>query len=91
LDRDPIGAYHTNRASGVRTVTAYADPATDCPCSSVSVLTTLVGGFIDAQHVLSAQRGGHGVIEPGGGQALSQALQGAAHGETVRIWGRSST
>ncbi len=34
------------------------------------------GGLIGAEHVFGAQRGCHGVIEPGRGQALGEALQG---------------
>ncbi len=43
LERDPIAAYQTSRASGVRTVTACGDPATGWPRSSVFLLITLVG------------------------------------------------
>ena len=54
MDREPIGAYQTSRASGVRTVTACGDPATGSPSASVSLRITLVG-VSSAQSTSSAR------------------------------------
>ena len=69
MEREPIGAYHTSRASGVRTVTACGDRVRG-PGQRLTLLigvfTDHVGGrLIGAQHVLGAQRGLHRLIEPG--------------------------
>jgi hypothetical protein len=78
LDREPIGVYHTSRASGVRTVTAWGDPSTGLPCSSVFLLITLVG-VSSAHSTCSARSLGHRLIEPSRSQALGEAFQGAGN------------
>jgi hypothetical protein len=78
LDREPIGAYQTSRASG-----AHRDRVRGPEhrfTVDVGVLADHVGGgLVTAEELLGAQRLGHRLIEPGRGQMLGEAFQSAGH------------
>jgi hypothetical protein len=76
LDREPIGAEYTSRVGGAHGDCVWGPGYRFAV--GVGVFVDHVGrGLIGAQHVLGAQRRCHRLVEPGCGQALGEALQGA--------------